>query len=1144
MSLNSRQVRSTLVESLQLDLIGPDNDHSCAEELLWESPTKWYLTGFLVPTDAPEEQKFDANSADEIDGVGGGRGADDDEPIDRMDTGKSFLPSSVGLSVLVDGATKSIQLEARWGDYQWESDDQEPTDAEEEACEDEDESEENKKRKYQYRRIPRAEMVSVDLAGLSLEPTYVEVPNSKRLHFSVVVRPFEDPERLGLPPGTAALTAFLVNYRTADENLAYRGFAFQCELRLTADHALVAQPDLRGRGSLESQDWDEQLADLQYRDIHDFAVGHGVATQSNLDDSGSCCSVGTLWLPKHEVERVVPNLDIKAEFGMVALADIENPTNLVSALQPLIDEYRTWIEGQKLTGLLKRRQDTADAALNNARAAANRMEAGLNALAKDADAFLAFQLANRTMEAAASKRLSHIPTIEWRPFQLAFILLNLEGLIDNSADDRETVDLLFFPTGGGKTEAYLGLAAFTMVLRRLRNPGRSSCGMSVLMRYTLRLLTLDQLGRAAGLMCALELEREKDPGRLGDWPFEIGLWVGSAATPNRLGGRHYSGPAKDFTAYKKLDTFRSDTTRPAPIPLESCPWCGEKFGTNSFKLLPYDDNPTNLVVRCVSSTCDFNGRPRNLPILSVDEPIYRRLPAFLIATVDKFAALPWEGKAGALLGNVDRYDHDGFYGALDPGKGTDLGGKLPGVDLIIQDELHLISGPLGTIAGVYEVALEELASRFDGDRKIKPKIVASTATVRRADSQIRALFGRTSQPCIFPSQGPDIRDTFFSKTSPIVEDDGRLYLGIAAQGRSLKVVLMRTALALLCASQKMFVAEGGRTNTNNPADPYMTLLGYFNSLKELGGSRRIIEDEVVSRAASYGDRRRIEPKQFWFKGRRVNYEPEELTSRVSTAKVAKTKDRLGNHFVEDVDTLDVVLATNMISVGLDIDRLGLMVVLGQPKGSSEYIQATSRVGRKHPGLVVSLLNVHKPRDRSHYEHFKLYHQTFYRAVEATSVTPFSPRALDRALAASLVGLCRHAVPALTTSSGAHAIPAQRADLDKYARLFAERAETHRLFDDPAKATEAYDYVYQRCTHLLDTWVGIQAAIDGTGAGTELHYQDEARNSTSSRLIHDFLTRELPAPQASYRLFRANRSMRDVEPNVELRIKDLDEPFNN
>src|SRR5919108_1694705 len=189
---------------------------------------------------------------------------------------------------------------------------------------------------------------------------------------------------------------------------------------------------------------------------------------------------------------------------------------------------------------------------------------------------------------------------QWRPFQLAFLLMNLPGIVHPEHDDREVVDLLFFPTGGGKTEAYLGLAAFTLVLRRLRNPEVNSAGLSVLMRYTLRLLTLDQLGRAATLICALELERHQDVETLGTWPFEIGLWVGKAATPNVMGAK---GDGNNDSARARTIAFKNDDRKPSPIPLEDCPWCGTKFRATSFNLLPNPDFPTDLRVTCTSKKC-------------------------------------------------------------------------------------------------------------------------------------------------------------------------------------------------------------------------------------------------------------------------------------------------------------------------------------------------------------------------------------------------------------------------------------------------------------------------------------------------------------------------------------------------------------
>src|SRR5262249_25491057 len=178
------------------------------------------------------------------------------------------------------------------------------------------------------------------------------------------------------------------------------------------------------------------------------------------------------------------------------------------------------------------------------------------------------------------------------------------------------------------------------------------------------------------------------------------------------------------------------------------------------------------------------------------------------------------------------------------------------------------------------------------------------------------------------------KSSFFARTVPLPDTPGRLYLGIAAQGRSLKVVLLRTYLALLPAAQKCWEEAGGANNPANPADPYMTLVGYFNSLRELGGSRRIVEDEIASQVAVRSERRRVGEVSSSFADRTISREVCELTSREPTDRVADAKRRLAIGFSDKdrkADRVDVALATNMISVGLDITRLGLLVVLCQPK---------------------------------------------------------------------------------------------------------------------------------------------------------------------------------------------------------------------
>ena len=1118
--MDSLQVRAGLVDALQLDLIGPTAVLGNLEEVLPQLPSRWYLTGFLVPTDTKEAHRVDPASDDDMDQAAEPAGIDDDDAPDKSAARKSYYPSSMGASMLVAPEETGLTVTVDYGLY--------------EQVEVEDE--EAKKTRH-FQRVPFSGTVEVPLATEASVSDRALIPNSGGVELVWSLRNVPDSDLDdGLKPGTRSLSLFVVNRRSpgTDEEVD-KGTIFQVCMQVKSELGFVARPNL---GGLQSSDWDERVSDLQYRDVFEFSVGHSVSTDSSVSN-GKCNTIKTCWLPTSQVEKVVPSSIEGVVLEMEVLAKLNNVKDAQMHLGAFVTEYKTWLSAQKggLENLSDHRADTANQLLQEANVVADRIQGGIDLLA-DEKCLEAFCLANKVMAAQGRRRLAlqlnKTPeeiTPAWRSFQLAFILMNLRGIAEPGSADRETVDLLFFPTGGGKTEAYLGLAAFTLVLRRLRNPGLSSAGLSVLMRYTLRLLTLDQLSRGAALVCALELERQQNVEKLGEWPFEIGLWVGMAATPNRMGAK---GDNDQHSARRKTIAYQGDNRKPSPIPLEDCPWCGEKFKPNAFKLVPNIDHPTDLRVTCMNRRCDFS-RGNSLPILSVDEPIYRRLPCFMIATVDKFASMPWTGEVGGLFGRVDRADDEGFYGPCDRVSGSALPDRsLPPPDLVIQDELHLISGPLGTMVGLYETALDGLSEHEVDGKTVRSKIIASTATVRRANSQIQALFNRKTVD-VFPPPGPDIRDSFFAKTESVDESNARQYVGIAAQGRSPKVIMLRAYLALLAAGKKAWDGAGGKKSIPNAADPYMTLLGYFNSLRELGGARRLIEDEIRTQLSGRSNRKRVNEQGGPFKDRTISYEPVELTSRVSTDKVSEAKRRLEQSFTEK-DAVDVAIATNMISVGLDITRLGLMVVFGQPKTSSEYIQATSRVGRddKRPGLVITILNIHRPRDRSHYERFASFHDSFYRSVEATSVTPFSPRALDRGLVGTLLALARLGHSPMTPAKGATNILNEMPSLNFAVEQLKQRAlDTYD--GPPVDAKHLSDNVELRCRDLLDTWSKIAKELQD--AGGDLQYQAEAGGA--QRLLYEFLNPDLKTLPADRKKFRANRSMRDVEPSVNLWMRSLD-----
>ena len=1183
----SAQIRQQLVDALHSDLIGPGwNDHARRHEQLLQPPSVWYTTGFLVPhvfqqeAGRPSKDRSEDGKPSFLDLAGEEPSNDaarrlvekkevDEDASDSLDQGnmrRSWFPSSLGLSFILERGS-ALEAIVCWGNYAPPAD-----------------GDDNSK---VWIRSPQRQQVGLSIDGpgasddIPLEAKPELEAKSEGLCLRWIARPA--PEKLGYPDNQLSVSLFLLNKRPAPDTnqIRYRDpvSAFQVELSVKCEAGF---PPRRDALQLANKDTDEQLAALHYRRDYCFASGHNVAViegETSSKQPNRCHTLTTTWLPTAKVQRTLPEpssgINVNVPMEMDVLADLAESEQIIGYLMPMVQAYRSWIIQQTkypIDDNDKEQNDTAQKLQGDAEYCAERIENGIQLLG-DSLVREAFRTMNLVMAKAQRQRMAFsekvlpdqigmVPNTQmpiWRFFQLAFVLMNLPGLAApetaNGQYDRETVELLFFPTGGGKTEAYLGLAAFTLVYRRLKQPGIASAGVTVLMRYTLRLLTLDQLGRAATLICALELERlhRKDtdhPYQLGDWPFEIGMWVGKAATPNILGS---PGDKDQQSTYAVLNRWKSGKGNQL-IPVETCPWCSRPLQYESFHLLPKNSRkPDRLEIYCREprrreekdkfshmGACPFR-QGKSLPLLAVDEQIYRRLPCFLIATIDKFAALPWLGKASSIFGNVSHYQlpiPNGVAGFWGPAEKEVMGRKIPQgrllpPELVIQDELHLISGPLGTLAGLYESVIERLM--MPGPSPLPPKIVASTATVRRAEAQIKALFAR-SKVRVFPPPGPERNDNFFSRT---VDDDdqARLYVGLSAPGRNLKGVLLRSYLGLMAAAQKAW-NDHKTLGVNNPADPYMTLLGYFSNLKELGVTRSILEDELGGQLEQFANNRALAIEGFAnpFAPRRRPCEPEELTSRVNTAAISKTKDRLSKPY-NDRDHLDVALATNMISVGLDISRLGLMVVLNQPKTAAEYIQATSRVGRQlspeptrnKPGLVLVLLNPNRPRDRSHFELFPYWHQTFYRHVEATSCTPFASRALDRGLPGVVVAMTRHSKPELTAPTGAMASEALRRMTEQIAKVLQERCVATGAADDPHEQHLAEE-VHDRVVNLLQAWWRLTQEPEA-----KLQYWQPEEQGAGAGLLHTPLDNDPIYQVEGYKQFSTNWSLRDVEPSVPIKM---------
>lgn len=1093
----SAEARAHLVDALLADLVGPSDLDPASTEELPLPPSRFYLTGFLAPQEAREQD--DVTADDEL-----AAGDDDEdeaqgEPHEPEPKLKRRLPASIGLSVILPPhGPAEVEAAVTYADYKLLSIRPPPETPQRPL---------SPAARQSWKRVSRpVEIVTVPLDPAALARG-IEVPNSRGLKLFGRIGPAR---AHGLPDGARALAVFLVNQREPGE----RGkldeqFAFQVELEIKYSEGLLGRADRRGQAS---NDWDDRVLSLQFRRQFEYAVGHGVSVEWQ-EVNGAVRAARTVWIPRSEVRRVVTNESSATQTSMEALAALDSPAAVRAALSPFAADYGSWIAAQRAADVSGELASTRDALMNKAADAQRRISEGVALLEREPLALEAFRLMNRSMAMAARQRSPEryaaggVP--RWRLFQLAFVLLNLNSLWDDAHPDRDIVELVFFPTGGGKTEAYLGVIAFALALRRLRGVERpdGGLGVAVLLRYTLRLLTLDQLGRAATLICALEILRREVPQKLGDVRFSIGLWVGRSATANTID-----------QVKREIVAFRMDRAQ-SPFPLTDCPWCSNAFAPNSFELRPTQTHPEWVLVGCLNRECPFSlaRDSQGLPVLFVDEQIYRELPSFIVATVDKFALLPWRAETGMLFGHAQSRIHHRFYGPGEtaPRESTALPSGLRPPELIVQDELHLISGPLGTMVGLYEGVVEKLCR--NGDRP--PKIIASTATVRRADKQVRALFARTGT-ALFPPQGVNEGESYFARVDR--DSPGRLYLGVGAMGRATKAVLLRVYTALLSAAAKC----GGAT-----ADPYMTLVGYFNSLRELGGMRRLCEDEVRSRAARQGQRFGAS-ENARFANREIG-EPVELTSREPTTALAKTKRRLAMPFSER-GRVDVCLASNMISVGVDIDRLGLMVVGGQPKTTSEYIQATSRVGRDaaRPGLVVTVYNLHKPRDRSHYERFAAYHGCFYRFVETGSVTPFSGPALDRALAAVVVALTRLSDPVLTPAQGAMQIEARRAVGEAAAEVLAAR--TALLARTEPERVRVSTELVQRVRSLLDSWVSI-VRRNREEAGGSSCYSPWDRQRSGKPLLYQALD-DVSTRDGDERKFVAPTSMRDVEPSVHLWIE--------
>ena len=1151
-------MRNVLAADLVSNLLGPRGGR---DEEMPGNPISEYVTGILAPSGAEVADDESGIRDSELDGDSGKSEDDDADPATAanpvlspaLDPGS--MPSSMGMSFCVksDGEAR-LDVCATWARY-FEAGNV-------------------------WRREPRCETFSV------CGDTVVEFGSDgkRRDGPEAKIRIRAESKR---EDDITIVNIYMVNCLCPDGGSAKaEQHVFQPQLRIScpAGVELVPMPSsgsgaddeeaeletvysgrkVMGRGHMTSVVWKDIDPEILEGVDRRGAMRPGFAWVDGdllLEDERarfSKADIRTEFIPMQPVPA--PEMDSwpdgcrKPQLDAKFYSEQYDPDGLRDALEPFNTAYREWVG--KLKSIPVDDANVKHRVIQEAESIRQRIADGIDFLCSDDDARLAFCFASRVLY---QQSVWHNPEpFKFRPFQLGFILLSARSALDPESPDRGVCDLLWVPTGAGKTEAYLFLVAMTAAYRRLkaqqRHSGdRTGAGVSVISRYTLRLLTIQQFRRTLSLFVAMEYLRVSgmDEGTDVGWRprgfldggdflwgttrFSVGLWVGKTVTPNKFGdsGRMGSNPG----AKTILQNPSGHDTEPAQV--LDCPACGAILSLPADGLMPgrhilhhiirvtsggdntaavldnkdlgnvrnaenvsvnavrnrgqifaltievktgnnvghgdlesicnvvkehakqhgvdfeylsasrsrpgyfikkYDNTEYDFEIFCPNRACplirpwaagsplgnangsledvltdvvrgvhspdgnnfvDINDAFRTEPYMSdripipaftIDEQVYAQMPTMVVATVDKFARIPFEPKSAHLFGNADHYHHvRGYYRGVEghpsPKKGRYTEIKRPDrPDLIIQDELHLLDGPLGSMVGIYETAVGHMASR--PGRPVK--YVASTATIRKADSHVQALLARSL--AVFPPKGLSAGDRLFitERRGPVLDEDqpGRLYVGICAPGKGPLTPLIRIWSRLRCSIDE---------HKEDPhAHHYWTIAGYFNAVRELAGAISLYRQDIpewighLSGARS----RQLSPEKSL-----------ELSSRTPSSSLPAYLDMLADR---NTDTApEALFATSMFGTGVDVSQLSTMVVNGQPKTSSSYIQATGRVGRSRGAIVVTFHRATRPRDLDHYEQFSKYHLQLHRFVEPPAVFPFSVGIMDHALGPVIVGLLRN-----------------------------------------------------------------------------------------------------------------------------------------
>lgn len=986
------EARKEIYDILKKDLVGPVKTD---EIIQGELPIKTYSLGILYPQGISEYRNEDPEKLEEKDDDN----AEDDESVKLENINKQ---SVIGISCNIKNGVNKINVKVNFAKY-------------------------IKKEKESWERNPAIWQDDVEVKN----GNKIEIEEGLELRITTF-KIFSD--------NTKTATISLINKNHAEKDEGMTSISIKSFLQVRLEISSIDDSDIFIEKKIKINTLgDEELESLNllYKNKTNLAVGNGTAVMWEKGKKETN-KIWTEVLPQYVSNQMIPmatNIGRYCEMEFLANC---NKDELYTELNILHAEYEKWLNLQAEDETLSDRERyILNKNIEKAKTVNERIIKTIEMLTTNEDAFKAFRFMNMAMLKQMKKK-GKSSNPKWYPFQIAFILLTLDGIIDPKNENRNIVDLLWFPTGGGKTEAYLGVLAFTIFYRKIKQTkkGNLPIGTVAIMRYTLRLLTLQQFERASTLICACEILRRENKETLGNEEISIGLWVGENT-------ENYIKDAKsNIKKYIEKGFKRNDN----PCLIKKCPWCGEEIKPDQ-----YDLGMTNRIgIKC--GKCDFEGY---LPIYLIDEEIYKRRPTLLISTVDKYARIPWLKESGRLFGLDDK-------DILPP-------------ELIIQDELHLIAGPLGTIAGLYETIIDEYCS----SKGVKPKIIASTATIRNSDEQIKSLYARKGN--IFPTQIKDITDSFFAKEGNEMQKASRMYIGTTSTNISPVTLLVRVYADIFYATR--YLKEKGYSN--EVVDSFWTEVGYFNSIRELGGAVVQIRNDVKDRY------------RYLCKNKFSSIMPTENMEKYYFEKMVEITSRnTGKTVIDEVlhklevrypekNAQDYILATNMISVGIDIDRLNLMIIDGQPKLNSEYIQASSRVGRKTPSIVIDLYNATKSRDKSHYEQFITYHSNIYKYVEATSVTPFSCMSRGKALHAVLISLVRQFIPEMSEESGAGKIKERKAEIYEYAERILKRV---KIVDE-----EELEQVKEDLDKIIEHW-------DSITDGTNLTYSKQNSEKKLKKLL--------------------------------------------